>query len=365
MFDANLLSAGLSRRDFMKAITTLTAVMGLPAAMVPKVAQAAEGDDNRLPVIWLHFQECTGCSESILRSGHPDTASILLDIINLEYQETLMPGAGLQAEHALEAAMAAHAGKYILVLEGAVPLAENGIYCKVGGVTAKDSLEKAAAGAAAIVSLGTCATLGGVQAAEPNPTGAVSCTSLVNDHPAVINMPGCPPNPYNLPALILYIMTMGGLPELDAKGRPKFAYGRTIHDHCERRSHFDAGRFAKAFGDETHALGYCLYELGCKGPATYANCSTLRFNDGVAWPVSIGHPCIGCTEEHIFNTTIDYKVPIVDPASPSWFPPTEAKPQGKPMEAIGALAVGAVAGAALGYAAGKGKHLPEDKKEQK
>ena len=84
----------------MKAVTTLTAVMGLPAAMVPKVAEAAESD-NRPPVIWLHFQECTGCSEAILRSGHPDTASILLDIIDLPYQETLMPGACLQAADAL------------------------------------------------------------------------------------------------------------------------------------------------------------------------------------------------------------------------------------------------------------------------
>lgn len=360
MFDASLFGAGVSRRDFMKAITTLTAVMGLPAAMVPKVAEAAESD-NRPPVIWLHFQECTGCSESILRSGHPDTASILLDIIDLQYQETLMPGAGFQAEDALHHAMEKYAGKYILVTEGAVPLKENGIYCKVGGVTAKDSLEKAAKGAMAIINLGTCAALGGVQAAAPNPTGAVSCASLVNDHPAVINLPGCPPNPYNLPATILYILTLGRLPELDAQNRPKFAYGRTIHDHCERRSHFDAGRFAKAFGHETHALGYCLYELGCKGPATYANCSTLRFNDGTSWPVAAGHPCIGCTENYIFNTSVDHKVPIVDPASPSWFPPSDPKPQGKPAGVIGALGVGVVAGAALGYAAGKGKDLPEDK----
>jgi hydrogenase small subunit len=359
MFDANLMSAGLSRRDFMKAITTLTAVMGLPAAMAPEVAHAAESKD-RQPVIWLHFQECTGCSESILRSGHPDTASILLDIINLEYQETLMPGAGFQAEHALEAAMEANAGKYILVLEGAVPMKENGIYCKVGGVTAHDSLVKAAANAFAVVSLGTCAVLGGVQAAAPNPTGAVSCSSLVNDKP-LINMPGCPPNPYNLPALLLYILTTGKLPELDSELRPLFAYGRIIHEHCERRPHYDAGRFAKAFGDETHALGYCLFELGCKGPATHANCSTLRFNDGVAWPISIGHPCIGCTEMLIFNTTIDEKVKILDPASPSWFPPSNPEPQGKPAGIIGSVAVGLVAGAALGYAAGKGKHLPEDK----
>ncbi|MDR0454334.1 MAG: hydrogenase small subunit [Deferribacteraceae bacterium] len=360
MFDASLFGSAFSRRDFMKAITTVTAVMGLPAAMAPKVAEAAESD-KRPPVIWLHFQECTGCSESILRSGHPDVASLILEVISLEYHETLMPGSGIQAEHALEEAIEKYSGQYILVCEGAVPLKEDGIYCKVGGVTAKDSLEHAAKNAFAVICMGTCAALGGLQAAAPNPTGAVSCASLVHDKP-LINLPGCPPNPYNLPATILYFLTFGKLPELDASNRPMFAYGRTLHEHCERRPHFDAGRFAKSYGDlETHAEGYCLYELGCKGPATYANCSTLRFNDGVAWPVSIGHPCIGCTEQLVFNTTIAEKVQIVDPTSPAWFPPAKLPYQGKPAGIISAVVVGGIAGAALGYAAGKATALPDDK----
>lgn len=359
MFDATLFGAKLSRRDFMKAVTTLTAVMGLPATMIPKVAEAAQSD-KRPPVIWLHFQECTGCSESILRSSHPDTASILLDIISLEYHETLMPGSGPQAEKALHDSIAKYANEYILVVEGAVPLAQDGIYCKVGGVKAKDSLEAAVSKAFAVVCIGTCAALGGIQAAAPNPTGAVSAASLVTGKP-LINLPGCPPNPYNLPATILYLLTLGAIPPMDAQNRPLFAYGRLIHDHCERRSHFDAGRFAKAYGDPTHAAGYCLYELGCKGPATYANCSTLRFNDNVAWPVSIGHPCVGCTEGHIvFQTQIEDKAQVYHPASPSWFPPAKPEAQGKPMGGIAALTAGVLAGAAVGYAAGKGKGLPKE-----
>lgn len=363
MLDANLLGASSSRRDFMKAVTTITAMLGLPASMIPKVAAAAEGD-NRPPVIWLHFQECTGCSESLLRSSHPGVPELLLDLINVEYQETLMAGSGVQAEDALHNAIEKYKDQYFLVVEGAVPLAENGVYCKIGGATAKDILAKASENAYAVVCIGTCATLGGIQAADPNPTQAVSAASLVNNKP-LINLPGCPPNAYNLPATLLYILTMGKLPELDASNRPLFAYGRKIHDHCERRSHFDAGRFAKAFGDSTHALGYCLYELGCKGPATFANCSTLRFNDGIAWPVSIGHPCVGCTERLIFNTTIAEKVATFDPAAPSWFPPATPVYQGKPAGIIGAVAVGAVAGAAIGYAAGKGCALPDDEEKGK
>jgi hydrogenase small subunit len=352
------LSGNASRRDFMKSVTTLTALLGLPAAMAPKLAQAAQDEDKRPAVIWLHFQECTGCSESLLRSDHPGIPELLFDIINLEYQETLMPGAGFQAENALRGAIENNRGSYILVVEGAVPLKENGIYCKIGGKTAQKSLEEATDGALAVVCLGTCASYGGIPAADPNPTGAVSAASLVANKP-LINLPGCPPNPYNLPATILYFATFGKLPELDEQNRPLFAYGRRIHDHCERRSHFDAGRFAKAFGDETHKLGYCLYELGCKGPETFANCSVLRFCEGMVWPISIGHPCVGCTEDKVaFHKKISDKAQVYHPASPSWYPPSTVEPQGKPVGAITTLVVGAAAGAAIGYAAGKGKSLP-------
>ncbi|MGR0260508.1 hydrogenase small subunit, partial [Klebsiella pneumoniae] len=101
-------------------------------------------------------------------------------------------------------------------------------------------------------------------------------------------------------ATVAHIITYGKPPKLDDKNRPTFAYGRLIHEHCERRPHFDAGRFAKEFGDEGHREGWCLYHLGCKGPETYGNCSTLQFCDvGGVWPVAIGHPCYGCNEEGI------------------------------------------------------------------
>lgn len=87
---------------------------------------------------------------------------------------------------------------------------------------------------------------------------------------------GCPPNPHNFTATVAHIITYGTPPRLDAKNRPTFAYGRLIHEHCERRPHFDAGRFAKEFGDEGHRQGWCLYHLGCKGPETWA--TVLRYS---------------------------------------------------------------------------------------
>jgi hydrogenase small subunit len=353
-----LFGGSVSRRDFIKTCVAATAVMGLPFGLASKVAAAAQAPD-RPPVIWLHFQECTGCSETLLRANHPTPATLLLDMISLDYHETLMAGSGHQAEKSLHDSMQANHGKYILIVEGAIPTKEHGIYCKVGGKTALESLRSAAAGAAAIISIGTCASFGGIQAAAPNPTGAVGVRDIIKDKP-IINIPGCPPSPYNLLSTVLYYLTFKKLPELDQMGRPKFAYGRRIHEHCERRPHFDAGRFAKAYGHTTHAEGYCLYKLGCKGPATYANCSVQRFNDVGVWPVSVGHPCIGCTEPDImFNMTIADKVQIHEPTPFDSYAPVDLKEQGTGASPLTTGLLGLAAGAALGAGAMMARKLPD------
>ncbi|MBT0665371.1 hydrogenase small subunit [Geobacter pelophilus] len=359
-------ASGVSRRDFIKTCVTVSAMLGLPFGMVTRIAEAAQKDDNRPAVIWLHFQECTGCSESLLRSTHPTISSLILDLVSLDYHETLMAGSGHQAEKSLHDSMLANKGKYILVVEGAIPTKENGIFCKVSGKTALESLQKAADGALAIIAIGTCASYGGIQSVGPNPTGAVGVKDIVKDKP-IINIPGCPPNPYNFLSTVLYYVTFKKLPELDPLGRPKFAYGRKIHEHCERRPHFDAGRFAKAYGDPTHAEGYCLYKLGCKGPATYANCSVQRFNDVGVWPVSVGHPCIGCTEPDIlFKTAIADKVQIHEPTPFDSYAPVDLKEKGKGPDPLTTGVIGLAAGAAIGAGAMLARKLPDspDKEEE-
>ncbi len=360
-------SAGYSRRGFMKAVTAATAAMGLPLAQAEQVLAAAENGDNRPPVIWLHFQECTGCSETLLRSNHPGLGELLLDLINLEYQETIMPGSGYQATANLENAIKKHAGKYILVVEGSIPLKEDGIYCQIGGKTAISEFKHAAENAFAVVAYGACATNGGISALAPNPTGAVGIDQLKKEMPAgmpYISMPGCPPNPYNLLSCILYLLTFGKVPELDAANRPVFAYGRLIHEHCERRPHFDAGRFVKEFGDEAHKEGYCLYQMGCKGPVTHANCSIIHFNDGVAWPIGSGAPCIGCTEGSVlFQESLFALAPVAQPTPNANVPTSQPEGLGKAatgtqMGVVGA-AVGAIVGAGAVYAAKLPKE-PED-----
>lgn len=334
---------GLSRRDFGRLLVLAAAAVGMPSS-----ALAAIGQVRRRPsVIWLHFQECTGCTESLLRASNPEITEVIFETISLDYHETLFAAAGYQAEAALQTAMKENAGKYICVVEGAIPAKDGGIYCKVAGRTAMAMLDEVGGNAAAVIALGSCASFGGLPAAEPNPTGATGVPQIFRKKP-VVSLPGCPPNPYNLLGVVLQYVTYGTLPALDSLGRPLFAYGRTIHEDCPRRAHFDAGRFAEKFGDEGHRQGYCLYKLGCKGPATYANCSLKHFCDvDGAWPIGIGHPCAGCTEQSmLFRTPMYQTVEITRPTPPDQYPPIT--PQ-KNSPNAGAIALGgAVVGALVG-----------------
>jgi hydrogenase small subunit len=314
----------VSRRDFVKACTMAAAAVGLSSTAAARIVEAA-GRGLKPSVIWLHFQECTGCTESLLRTSAPGIADLILDLVSLDYHETLLAGAGPQAEQALKATMKAQAGKYICVVEGAIPTKDGGIYCMVGGRTALDILNDVASQAGAIVAIGSCASWGGIPSADPNPTGATGVPQILKGK-TVITIPGCPANPYNFLGTVLQFATLGTLPKLDDLGRPLFAYGRTIHEHCPRRAHFDAGRFAGKFGDENHRLGYCLYKIGCKGPQTHANCSTLSFGEVPdCWPIGIGHPCVGCTEQKLaFRVPMHAMVEIQRPTPPDTFAPVHA-----------------------------------------
>lgn len=366
-----IFDSDVSRRNFLKFCSIVAASLGLPLTMGEQIA-AAVTNPKRPPVLWLSAQECTGCTETLLRTNHPEFAKLILELISLDYHETLNAGAGYQAEEAREKSMKANKGKYILVVDGSIPVKDGGIYCKIGGKTVMSILEEMGAQAAAVVAIGSCASWGGVPSADPNPTGATPAHEILKNKgikTPVVNIPGCPPNPYNFLSTVLHFLTLGKLPELDDQGRPKFAYGRLIHENCERRPHFDAGRFANQFGDEGHRKGYCLYKLGCKGPETFANCPVILYNDvgSGAWPVGTGHPCFGCTEKGV-----GFTLPLHSPARPKYITPptffTEAFPGKEAGITSGTKALAAgVAGVAIGAAGaamltGLGKK-GEEKKE--
>jgi hydrogenase small subunit len=340
-------SSRINRRQFLRRTTLLAAAaVGLPREAAAEIERALRSG-GKPSVIWLHFQECTGCTESMLRPTHPALDELILDLISLDYHETLMVAAGHQAEAARRQAMEAGAGRYVLVVEGAIPTRDDGIYCKIGGQTALEMLHECAADAGAIVAIGSCASWGGIPSSGPNPTGARGAPHVLEGK-TVVTIPGCPPNPYNFLGTVLQYATFGTLPELDSLGRPRFAYGRTIHEDCPRRPHFDAGRFAEAFGDEAHRSGYCLYKLGCKGPQTYANCSLQHFCEVQgAWPIGIGHPCVGCTEQAIgFTVAMHDTLPVLFPTPPTTYASIVPLPDG--VSPLATAVAGAVGGAALG-----------------
>ncbi|ERK16985.1 hydrogenase 2 small subunit [Serratia fonticola] len=356
---------GVNRRDFMKLCAALAATMGLSTKAAAEIADSV-GSPQRPPVIWIGAQECTGCTESLLRATHPTIENLLLDVISMEYHEVLSAAFGEQAEENKHRAIEQYKGKYVLVVDGSIPMKDGGVYCMVAGKPIVEHIRNAAEHAAAVIAIGSCAAWGGVAASGPNPTGAVSLQEILPGK-TVINIPGCPPNPHNFLATVAHIITYQRPPALDAKNRPEFAYARLIHENCERRPHFDAGRFAKQFGDDGHRQGWCLYHLGCKGPETYGNCSTLEFCDvgGGIWPVGIGHPCYGCNEQGIGFTKGIAQLASVENPTPRNAKPEVLSPEGGHVSPTAMGLLGGVVGLVAGVSLMAVKELGRQQKTQR
>lgn len=328
-----LRSQGISRRSFLKFCAATASMMALPPSMIPMIAEALE-KARKPSVIWLSFQECTGCTESLTRAHTATIESLIFDSISLDYHHTLQAASGHAAEEAREAAMKENYGKYLLVVDGSIPLGNPG-YSTIAGISNLDMLKEVAEGAAAIIAVGTCATFGGLPHANPNPTGAVSVGEIIKDKP-IVNVPGCPPIPVVITGILTHFLTFGVLPELDHLGRPVAFYGQSIHDRCYRRPFYDKGKFAETFDDEGAKKGWCLFKLGCKGPTTYNACATTKWNNGTSFPIEAGHPCLGCSEPDFWDGGGFYKALSM---------PTEDISETVIYAAAGAAAVGVALGA--------------------
>ena len=341
----------LDRREFIAFCARMAAVLGLGASYIPKIAEAVESGVRRPSVIWLHFAECTADTEAFIRSSYPSTEELILNILSVDYHETIMAASGEHAEEALAKAMADNKGKYIAVCEGAIPTAtppgpggKPGAYLTIAGKTGIDLAREVCAGALAVMCVGTCSSFGGVQAQRPNPTGAKGVEDAIGV--PTLKIPGCPHNPVNSVATVVNYLLLGTLPRTDRLGRPLFAYGKRIHDQCPRRAHFDAGQFVERFGDEGAKNKWCLYKMGCKGPQTYHNCSLVEYNDGTSWPVKGGHGCIGCSEPKFW----DNMQPFYERLPNIHLPGVEATADKVGFTLVGAAAAGAAAHAIYTFA---------------
>jgi quinone-reactive Ni/Fe-hydrogenase small subunit len=281
-------------KDFNGWVSMMTLNLEFPPVYQDLVRQGVY-QLNKMPVIWLELSDCSGNSEAFIKTVNPSIDELILKFISLDYHELLMAASGPHSETRLDEIIEQYPGEYLLIVEGAIPLAMEGKYLRIGpkGETGEALLKRVAEKAAAIMAVGSCALDGGVVAAKPNPTGAVGVAEALARED-IINLPGCPVNPINVVGTLLHYLMLGEMPALDSKNRPLWAYAPRVHDNCERRGHYDAGEFVKEWGDEGAKKGWCLFEMGCKGPYADINCSLVKFNENTSWPVQVGHGCIAC-----------------------------------------------------------------------
>jgi len=312
----------INRRSFLKFCSLMATTLALPTQYVNQIAKAMSSA-TRLPVIWLEFQDCTGDSESFLRAASrtdpiessltdPGLVDLLLDFISVEYHETLMAPSGFAAEKSLNDVLQKYPNQYVCIIEGAIPQAQDGVFCTIRGRTALSIAQQVIPNALLTIALGSCAVDGGLPAALPNLTGAAGVHDTIPSIGNLVNLPGCPANVVNLVATIVYLLTFNTMPDMDSFHRPFFAYGEEIHDECERHDFYEQDKFVLAWGDEGHKNGWCLYQMGCKGPDTKANCWWVKWNGGTNWPIGAGHGCIGCTIPHFWDTMTPFYQPVED-----------------------------------------------------
>lgn len=301
-------SPTITRREFLSWALATPASLKTLDDFLPRLAQALQEAVKEYPILWLQASTCSGCSVSVINTIHPSIKNVILEQVLpghkllLNYHGTLMAATGALSTDAAREVMTRHKGKYVLIVEGAIPLKAEGAYGTIGEqgdkpLTMRRWAEDMGRDAMAVLAVGTCAAYGGLPAAAPNPSESIGVSDLytrVGISTPVINIPGCPCHPDWFIGTVAKIL-LYGMPkpnELDSFGRLKLFYGRSIHNRCINRDYLDDGIFATKFGEEG-----CLLELGCKGPFTNADCPVRLWNGSVNWCIGAGAPCIGCTEK--------------------------------------------------------------------
>lgn len=250
-----------------------------------------------MKLIWLETDGCSGNIISYLDAHEPGAGQVLFDMVDIVYSNSLMTACG---ENAMEQMFDTLDKEFILIVEGAIPVKDGGLYTIIGRYQGKEytalEIVKLLGGFAKyVISLGTCASYAGISAAFPNPAGCRSVQEVIGRE--TVKLPLCPINPGILSA-VLYSLTKFGVPEADNENRPVDTYGITIHDRCPRRGYFDKGIFAKNLGEIT-----CMFKLGCSGPKTRSDCPIRRWNSTEQWPVGANTPCIGCANRGFPDAT--------------------------------------------------------------
>lgn len=282
----------LSRREFLRRCRDISIAVAASPLYTNEIAHGfiKLAESAKPKVMFIQSQCCTGCSISATYGNEFDFIDFITRIINLQVHPNLSFAQG--HSYIQQIKDMTKEGGYYLVLEGSIPL---GIpeACMIDDMPMSEFLKPIVKNAGAVVSNGTCASYGGIPASNMNVTGAVSVEkylSMNNINTPMIKIPGCPIQPDRLMGTVAYIVATGKLPEL-VNGTPKKYFGELIHNACGRYKSFANDQYINKFA---HEHMDCLLKKGCRGPVTFADCPTRRWNGKTNVCIEANTPCVGC-----------------------------------------------------------------------
>ena len=280
----------MTRREFLKYCGKISLLFTGSILFAEDFARAfmkiGRGEVN---ILWLQGQSCSGDSVSLLYGDSPSVPELITNIINLRFHPVVSVAQGDLVMKIIKEEL--RNKDYILCFEGAVPYKMLGA-CKVGEFYLTDLLKKVIGSALAVVAVGTCASYGGIPAANKE-TGAISLVEFMQQeglNKPYVRIPGCPTNSHRVTGTVAYIVAFEKLPKLDKDNRPKLYYPDIIHNNCQRFQYFAQDKYVTDYNQKRE----CLFKMGCHGPVTYADCPLRRYNRNTSWCIDANAPCIGC-----------------------------------------------------------------------
>jgi len=275
-------------------------------------------------LVWLSGAGCNGCTMAMLGSSEPGIEDLILgNVPDVPRVILVHPDLAMESGDAflanLEQAADGRLSPFVLVVEGAIAeesLAGQGSFSRLGTsadgrpVTIADWVDRLAPQAEAVIAIGSCASWGGIPAADGNPTGAKGLEDyLGRDFKSrggsddsiglpVINVPGCAPTGEGFIETLVYVfLHLAQLVplDLDEERRPRWLYSHETYPLPPRVEY-------------PPAVGFDLSNRPTiKCPVTVTG--WVRSFGGCA---RVGGSCIGCTERGFADSYLALARP--DPA---------------------------------------------------
>jgi hydrogenase small subunit len=310
---------------------------------------------TEVDVLWITAGlSCDGDSVSITAATQPSLEDVLLGAVPWLpkvrlHHPVLAYETGDAFLEPFRKAARGELGTYVLVVEGSIPNEKfaaplGGAWAGLGSDDAGQPIpttkwiDDLAAGALAVVAIGTCATYGGIPAMSGNPTGAMGLPDYLGwdfrtkAGAPIVCVPGCPVQPDNFMETLLYLLhqAAGKAPmiPLDEALRPKWLFEQPVHEGCDRGGYYEQADFAPDFGSKK-----CIVKLGCWGPVVHCNVAKRGWMNGIGGCPNVGGLCIGCTM----------------PGFPDKFMPFMEEPPGAKMSTAAILMYGRTVRALRGF----------------